>query len=99
MSAILCISSSVRRGGAVVFYEIYTVDEETCKNVKNLIERLPPEQLADIAREHGGCIVESEDPLVIASRDGKIKAVAKPGNMLAMAFWGMAISLIKQQCR
>ncbi|MEM4052262.1 MAG: hypothetical protein QW646_00730 [Ignisphaera sp.] len=51
-----------------------------------------------MAKEYGGCIIESEDPLVIVTKDRKTKVVLRPGNLMAMTFWGMTVSIIKQQC-
>lgn len=98
MNLSLCSSSTISRSGIVVAYEIYTSDEATCKNVKDMVEKLPPEQLISVAKEHEGCITESENPLVIVTKDRRVKVVLRPGNMMATAFWRMIVSIVKQQC-
>ncbi|MEM0214225.1 MAG: hypothetical protein QW348_08275 [Ignisphaera sp.] len=97
MNLSLCLSSTVSKSGVVVAYEIYTSDE-ACKNIRDMVEKLPPEQLISIAKEHGGCTTQSENPLVIVTKDGRVKVVLRPGNMMATAFWRMIVSILKQQC-
>lgn len=93
----LCIDNEYTYMGATVRTIIYTTSTDICEEVKQVFSKGYEAAMDSIKRY--GCIIESEQPLKITSRDRGIEIVIEPKNFLAKMFWREAINKIKSLCQ
>lgn len=94
----LCIDSEYSYMGALVRIAMYATSNNICEEIKQSIAK-GYEGFINIFRSHGGCVLVSEDPLKIASKDGNIETILEPRNYLAKMFWREAINRFKTYCQ
>ena len=93
-----CVSDEVEYKGALVRVEAYVSSSYLCNRVREALSSRSLSEALSIVREHGGCRVVSNNPLIIESCDDEIRVVARPGNLVARLGWGRAVSMANDYC-
>ena len=96
MNALLCVDTEYRYMGAVVRVLVNTLSMDVCNEVKELFGK-SYETALEYAKK-SGCIIVSEQPLVIRSGDNAVEIVLEPKNALAKMFWSEAVRRMKSYC-
>lgn len=93
----LCIEGDYTYMGAVVRFVIYAESEDLCDKIKQTYAK-DHENALNMLKSSGGCVIESENPLKIATKDKSVEIILEPKNMLAKMFWSEALRRIKSYC-
>lgn len=93
-----CIDREVTYKNAKFHVVVYTSSSHLCEEVLEATSR-GVSGVVEFVRKHGGCYVESENPLRIRSGDESTLVEVKPANIIARMFWGMVVEKAKEYCR
>lgn len=94
MSFITCVEQEFEAMGAKIKVTIQTTSQDVCEEVKKT--RGDINAFVSLLKMHGGYDIKSEKPLEILSKDGKIRVVLEPRNMVAQMFWKEIVRRVRE---
>ncbi|MEM1641917.1 MAG: hypothetical protein QXI85_03895 [Desulfurococcaceae archaeon] len=92
-----CLEDRYSYRGALVSVVVYTSSSTICSEVREAISG-GVSRVLDFIRRHGGCYIESENPLRASSGDNTVTVEIKPLNVIARMFWSAAVNKAREVC-
>lgn len=95
-----CIDVELNYAGSKIRVVVYTVSNSVCEEVKGVVEseRWQLSGLVKVVEAHGGCIISSEKPLEIHTRDEALRLVAEPRSYFIELYWGTVVDRVRGAC-
>jgi len=91
---LICLDRITMFRGVAVKVVISTLLDEVCEKIK-LASVIRFDNIKELIKTLGGCILESEYPLKIVSKDKNLEVVVEPGSFLTKIYWDDVAKKIK----
>ncbi|MDK6028117.1 hypothetical protein QPL79_01900 [Ignisphaera sp. 4213-co] len=96
-----CMDVNLNFAGSKIRIVITTNSPNVCEEIRNVIEsgRMGFSSLLKIVEAHGGCLIGSEKPLEITTKDNAVKVVAEPTSIFISMYWGTVVDKVREVCK
>lgn len=90
----ICLDRITMFRGVAVKVVISTLLDEVCEKIKQA-SVIRFDNIKELIKSFGGCILVSERPLKIVSRDKNLEVVVEPGSFLTRIYWDDVVKKVR----